>query len=277
VEAGDIDGGTPPTGITSKHSQLARPGPVPVDDDSWDAEHAWRNSAALVGASGAYQGRRRTKGTAPAYRWWIGGAAAVIAAVAAGVLIMAPHSGTGDPPSGTSSRPNTQSTGGLGTNTGDSPLGGGSAPVGTPTAATSGQQPFSVTIEAESGSPMVVLIGSAVVESDERASGGQIVTKLGNSGNGAEPGAVRIVGISVPSAGTYRISVYYANRDDTSHSSAVFTVTGAEPTTVTFTGNRKCCGERTIDVMLAAGQHVLTITNATGPAPSIDKLVVSRV
>jgi hypothetical protein len=279
VEAGDNDGGTPPTGITSKHSQLARPGPVPVDDDSWDAEHAWLKSDASVGEPDRYHGLRRARGTSSEYRWWIGGAAALIASTAAIALIMAPSSGNGSAPSAGAVSETADGQGE--TEAGQSPVGDGSPPVGVSTAAGgpsgggTGQPPFAVTIEAESGSPMVILTGSAVVESDERASGGQIVTNLGNSGNGGEPGAVQINSISLPGAGVYRISIHYANLD-TSHSAAVIAVTGAEPTTVNFTGNRRCCGVRTIDVTLAAGSHVLTITNATGPAPSIDRIVVSR-
>ena len=198
-------------------------------------------------------------------------------AIAAIALIMAPSSGNGSAQSARA----VSSDGTGATEAGHSPVGDGSPPVGVSTAAGSssgggtGQPPFAVTIEAESGSPTVILTGSAVVESDERASGGQIVTKLGNSGNGGEPGTVQINGISLPGAGTYRISIHYAN-PDASHSAAVIAVTGAEPTTVNFTGNRKCCGVRTFDVTLGGGSHVLTITNATGPAPSIDRIVVSR-
>ena len=63
MEPGDIDDGTPPTGIKSKDSQLTRPGPVPLDDDSWDMDSAWLNGDAPVDESDRYHGRRRTKGT----------------------------------------------------------------------------------------------------------------------------------------------------------------------------------------------------------------------
>jgi hypothetical protein len=53
-------------------------------------------------------------------------------------------------------------------------------------------------------------------------------------------------------------------------------MTGAEPVTVHFTGSKKCCGERTIELTLSAVPHTLTITNATSLAPAIDKIVVSR-
>ncbi len=280
MEAGDIDGGTPPTGITSKDSQIDRPGPVPLDDDSWDAEHAWLSRDASAGDSDRYHGLRRARGTGAGYRWWIGGAAALIASTAAIALIMAPSSGGNGSISPAGAGSETVDGSGA-TEAGQSPVGDASPPVGVSTAAGSpsgggtGQPPFAMTIEAESGAPTVILTGSAVIESDERASGGQIVTKLGNSGNGGEPGTVQINGISLPGAGTYRISIHYANLD-TSHSAATIAVTGADTTTVNFTGNRRCCGVRTFDVTLAAGSHDLTITNATGPAPSIDRIVVSR-
>ncbi len=282
METEDIDGGTSPTGMTSKDSQLARPGPVPLDDDSWDAEHAWLNSDASMGESDRYHGLRRASSTGSRYHWWIAGAAALIASTAAIALIMAPSSGAGGngstSPAGAGSEP---AKGSGATEAGQSPVGDGSAPVGVSTGAGSpsdggtGQPPFALTIEAEAGGPLVILGGTAVVESDERASGGQIITKLGNSGDGTEAGTVRINIISLPDAGIYQISIHYAN-PDTSHSAAFVAVTGAEATTVNFTGNRKCCGVRTIELTLGAGSHVLTITGATGPAPSIDKVVVSR-
>ena len=276
MEPEHIDGDLPPPRITPKDQQLTRPGPVPMDDDSWDVSAAWRNSDVPVGESDRYRGRRRTSGAGSDYRWWIGGAAALIASVAAIALIMA-LSGAGGG-SGTSSGPTLETAGGPDTTAaGELPVGDGSAPVGTPTGdPNTSRPPFAVTIEAESGSPTVILAGSAVVASDERASGGQIVTKLGNSGDGAQPGAIQINGISLPSSGTYQISIHYANQDVTGHSSAVVTMTGAEPTTVNFMGSRKCCGVRTIEVTLVAGPHGLTITNTTGPGPSIDRIVVSR-
>src|SRR4029453_14211111 len=125
-----------------------------------------------------------------------------------------------------------------------------------------GAPPFAVTIEAESGSPTVILAGSAVVTADERASGGQIVTGLGKGSAGGAAGTLQISGISLPSAGTYRVAIYFANLDGPGTSSAVLTMTGAEPVTVHFTGSKKCCGERTIELTLSAVPHTLTITNA---------------
>ena len=276
MEPEHIDGGPPPPRITPQDLQPMRRGPVPMEDDSWDVSAVWPSSDVPVGESDRYRGRRRTDRPGRDYRWWIAGAAALIASVATVALIMAPSSGSGA--SGTWSGPALETADGADTTAGELPIGDGSAPVGLPTGANpnTGLPPFAVTIEAESGSPTVILAGSAVVESDDRASGGQIVTKLGNGGDGTQPGTIQINGISVPSSGTYRISIHYANWDVTGHSSAVVAMTGAEPMTVNFTGSKKCCGVRTIGVTLAAGPHGLTITNATGVAPSIDRIVVSR-
>ncbi len=285
MKHGHVDGGgSPSRGNEQNDPQLRRPGPVPLEDDSWDADTGWQMSDSRLDESDRYHGQRRAKPIGAKYRWWIGGAAAGVASIATIALIMAPSIGAGGrrPTVGGPAAVDATSNGLTGFPGGDLPVGAGSVPVGQPTTTANSptddsQPPFALTIEAESGSPMVILTGSAAVESDDRASGRQIVTKLGNSNDGAPPGAVQIVGINLPSAGTYRFSIHYLNRDDTNHSSAVITVSGTEPATINFPGNKNCCGARTIEVPLSAGSHHLTITNASGPAPSIDKIVISRV
>ncbi len=277
MKSGQVDDETP-HGTGSTDSSPTRTGPLPLDGDTWDADSVWRNGDPPKRESDRYHGRRRTKGAVTDYRWWIGGAAALIASVAAVALIMAPSPGGGAVTSAPGPGPET-GAGSSTTESGQLPTGGGSAPVRAPTAAgnsshpTTGQPPFGVTIEAESG----ILAGSAASEPDARASGGQIVTGLGNSGAGAEPGTIQLGGLSLPTAGTYRFSIYYANLGDQSQTSATFTVTGAEPTTVTFPGNKKCCGVRIVDITLSSGAHAVTITNPTSPVASIDKMVVSRL
>jgi hypothetical protein len=275
VEPGHVDGGDPPpTRIEASDSLLTRPGPVPLDDDSWDAGSDWLNSDVTRHESARYHGRRRTKKTGSDYRWWIGGAAGLIASVATVALIMTPSSGAGGQASNAS--PGRESDAAAeASSTSEVPVGAGSATVGQPTGqAGTILPPFAVTIEAESGSPTVTLTGSAVVTADQKASGGQLVTGLGTRDAGVASGTLQISGISLPSAGKYRVAIYFANLDG--NSSAVVSVTGAEPVTVHFVGTRKCCGERTIEVTLAGGTHALTITNATGLAPAIDKIVISR-
>jgi hypothetical protein len=281
VKSGHVDDETP-HGTGSTDSPPTRTGPLPVDGDTWDADGVWRNGDPPMYESDRYHGRRRTKGAVADYRWWIGGAAALIASIATVALIMAPSAGGGGsisaplPGLETGARSSTIESGEL-------PTGGGSAPVDAPTTAgnltapTVNQSPFAVTIEAESGSPTVILAGSAASQPDAQASGGQIVTGLGNLGAGAEPGTMQVGGLSLPSAGTYLISIYFANLGDHSQTHAVLTVTGAEPKTVMFAGSKKCCGVRSVDMPLSSGVHVITITNPTGPAPSIDKIVIRRL
>jgi len=252
-----------------------------VAGDTWDADSVWLNGDPPMHESDRYHGRRRTKGAVADYRWWIGGAAALIASVAAVALIMAPSPGGGAVTSAPRPGPET-GAGSSTTESGQLPTGGGSAPVTAPTGGDSttptiNQPPFAVTIEAESGSPTVILAGSAASQPDEQASGGQIVTGLGNLGAGAEPGTMRVGGVSLPSAGTYLISIYFANLGDHSQTHAVLTVTGAEPKTVMFAGSKKCCGVRSVEIPLSSGAHVITIANPTGPAPSIDKIVIRRL
>lgn len=254
-----------------------RPGPVPVDDDSWNRDSAWTRVESWpshVDDAARYRGRRRAQLVAARYRWWIGGAAAIVALAAAVALVVRSAPGADDTPLSSPLLPGRTTSGSPATApSSEPPVSPSASPSPTPV----GQGPFAtITIEAEAGSPTIVLTGSAAVAGDDRASGGKIVTGLGDRGGAAPPGTLRFSGLTLPSAGTYRIAIHYTNDENHGTRSAVISVSGADAMTVNFPGGPKCCSVRTVDVSLAAGVHTITISNPSDLAPSVDKIVLSR-
>jgi hypothetical protein len=127
-----------------------------------------------------------------------------------------------------------------------------------------------MTLEAEGAA----LSGSAWVTNYDGASGGRIVRNVGNwDGN---PGTVKFT-VTLPSAGSYVITMWYVHLDGAQTRSAQITVSGANPVTRAFTGSATCCESASLAPMsLAAGLHTVTIGNPTGHAPSIDKIAIAR-
>ena len=117
--------------------------------------------------------------------------------------------------------------------------------------------------------------GSARVDDYPRASGGEIVRNVGRwNGN---PGSIRW-SVTLPSAGSYVITVWVVNVDGEHTRSAQISVSGADTVTQSFTATSDCCSSLSLSPMnLAAGLHTVTIGNPTGRAPSIDKIVIARV
>ena len=168
---------------------------------SWPSSEWWVNRIAIAaGAARTAQGVTIAGGL-PVRR-------PSIASVATVALIMAPSSGSGA--SGTWSGPALETADRAVLTAGELPIFDGSAPVGLPT----GQTRIRVyprsrgLIEAESGSPTV---GSRRhPPSSNPTTGHQVVLyrhQAGNGGDGTQPGTTKINGISVPSSGTYRISI----------------------------------------------------------------------
>lgn len=268
VRAGYTGGGQA-SGADAEWGATGRQGPEAVSNDSWDAPR--------VGDSARYHGRRRASTVA---RRWVALTVALVAI--AGTLTLAATLGSsGDAPAptatavdGTHWPTDTASTSPSGTPT-TSPS--SPTPTATQSAGTGTATPFAaIAFEAEAGSPVVTLSGSARVQADSGASGGKIVSGLGASGQGQAPGALRVNNVTIPSAGTYVISIYYTNTDNPGVTSALVSVSGAKAVTVKFTGARSCCGLRQVEITLAAGVHTITISNPAEAAPSVDKIAVSR-
>jgi Carbohydrate binding module (family 35) len=129
-----------------------------------------------------------------------------------------------------------------------------------------------VTYEAEAGAPTTQLRGSAQVVAVTVASGGRAVQGVGNWG-GSDPGSLQFRSVSVPTAGTYRLTVAYVPEDART---AILTVSGAEPVTIAFPAGTGCCVVTTVDIALTAGSHTVTLTNPIGRVPLIDRLVLDR-
>jgi hypothetical protein len=132
------------------------------------------------------------------------------------------------------------------------------SPVGLPAFAP-------LTFEAEAGPPSVKHRGGNV-ETLAGASGGKVVRF------GEDSGALDIRGITLSSAGTYRITIYYASG---ASGSAVVSVSNGAPLTVHFAAGSGCCAAAAVDVALPSGQHTITISDVTDGV-AIDKVVITR-
>jgi hypothetical protein len=237
------------------------------DVDSWE-EHG-----APEPILEAYEGRRRAASSTSPRMWFI--LAAVLIGLGAVVAIpLALVAGRDRPEPAVAAETTTGSrpTSADGTTPGAGlvPATGASArPTTTrPPAAT--VPAFLVTLEAEGA----VLAGSARVTSYDNASGGRIVRNVGLWD--ARPGTVKF-SVTLPSAGSYVITMWYVHLDGEQTRSAQISVSGAGTVTRAFTGSATCCESASLAPMsLAAGLHTVTIGNPTGHAPSIDKIAIAR-
>jgi hypothetical protein len=127
-----------------------------------------------------------------------------------------------------------------------------------------------------------VLSGTAAVESDSYAYGGQYV---GWIGNGAA-NTLTFTGVTAPSAGTYRIMVSYADADGESSGNyntnlidRDFTLTTSAGSSVTTYARNTYSWDQfdTVEVTarLDAGSNTITISNPSYYAPNIDKIIVA--
>lgn len=133
----------------------------------------------------------------------------------------------------------------------------------------------SVTIEAEAGSPQTTLDGSAYVVTYAGASGGAIVRNLGRWPPADAPGSIRFNSVAFPTTGSYAISLYVLHLDDEITRTAQLTITGLPPITLTSRADSTCCQPDTVLVTVPEGIRSITITNAVGHAPALDKIVIA--
>jgi hypothetical protein len=120
-----------------------------------------------------------------------------------------------------------------------------------------------VAVEAEAGPPDVKRRDAIVVKL-AGASGGQVVRLTGNS-------EIEWRGVDIPSAGTYRITVYYVGGDA---GTAQVSAANAAPSTITFVAGAGCCLTAAFDVALPAGRQSIVLSVTSG-APSIDRLTIT--
>jgi hypothetical protein len=256
---------------------VVRPGPAVLDADSWE-EHGGQEPIE------EYEGRRRA--ARPSARRWVVLAAILIglAAVIAVPLALRTRNATPAAATATTGEPTADETAPASAASLVPPVGvaavpatstntGRTGPTSRGQTTTSGQTgAFSVTLEAEG--PGVTLYGSARVDTYPGASGGSIVRNLGKWDS--SPGSIRF-NVTLPSTGSYVITIWYVHLDGERTRSAQISVSGADPVTKTFIGSATCCASLALAPMnLAAGAHTVTIANPTGHAPSVDKIVIGR-
>jgi hypothetical protein len=148
-------------------------------------------------------------------------------------------------------------------------------PTSTPprTSSPPAPPPFApVTFEGENGT----LAGSAGIwDGYPNASGGRVARNLGNWGG--TPGTLTITGVNIPSTGAYTITIYFVHIDGEINRAATVTVSGNSALNLNFVGSATCCQTKVLaNLTIAAGVHTILFANSTGHAPSIDKVVVSR-
>lgn len=133
-----------------------------------------------------------------------------------------------------------------------------------------------LTFEAEAGGPSVTVSGSAWIDGYDGASNGKIVRNLGDWDMRGGPGSLRLNGVRFPTTATYVIAIFFVHPDNESTRTAQLAVSGMDPVKLTFNGSSRCCGIKKVSLTISAGTHTITISNPTGHAPSIDKIVISR-
>jgi len=132
--------------------------------------------------------------------------------------------------------------------------------------------PAPVTYEAEA--PGNELGGTAWVDDYPGASGGRIVRNIGVWNSPRKEGSLRFNGVTAPATGTYLLSFFSVHLDGESVRTAVITVSGSPPVTVSVGGDATCCAVTRQRVTLRQGANTVTFSNPTGHAPSIDKIVI---
>ncbi|MFD0596631.1 CBM35 domain-containing protein [Catellatospora coxensis] len=118
------------------------------------------------------------------------------------------------------------------------------------------------------------LLGQATAVGMAGASGGTVVRNLGD-GTGKRDGALRFNGVTVPAAGTYTLTFHYAQSPGPRAHQVVISVAGAAPVTVAVDAVDGCCASRSVRVRLRQGANSITFDNPSGPAPAVDRIVLS--
>jgi hypothetical protein len=142
-------------------------------------------------------------------------------------------------------------------------------PNPTPGGPVAGEAPTDISIEAEA--PSVVRGGRVGTRTVASASGGTVVTGIG----GDPANTVRFSAITVPAAGHYAVTFHYVSGGELRD--AAISVNGRGATTLAFPATADWDTVRTVSVRLrlAAGPNTVEVGNASGPAPDLDRIVIT--
>jgi hypothetical protein len=262
-----------------------RPGPDPLEADSW-------GEAPVDQTSVVYSGRHHTPTSSSGLRLTIAaGVAALVAIVTVAMLLAGtpppvPPAAAIDPDLGVGLPPQSSSQGSAGVSTSPTgptatavvtpvPTSRGPVATGKPTAQAPPGKPFTpVSVEAEAGLPKVTLSGSAWIDGYPAASNGKVVRNLGDWDMRGGPGSLRFNDVIFPTTGTYVLTISYVHQDNESTRTAQVSVSGVNAVTVTFQGSSTCCSTKKVSLVIPAGTRTITISNARGRAPAVDKIVI---
>ncbi len=127
--------------------------------------------------------------------------------------------------------------------------------------------PGPTSYEAEASANTIA--GGAGVAGCTGCSGGQ---KVGFVGSG---GTLTFNGITVPTSGTYAVTVYYLNGPPSRQS--LITVDGGTPQTLSFTptADFNTIGAMTVPLSLTAGANTIEFSNPSAYAPDFDRITVA--
>ena len=127
--------------------------------------------------------------------------------------------------------------------------------------------PLATSYEAEAAANTIA--GGAGVTACSTCSGGQ---KVGFVGEG---GTVTFNGVSVPSAGTYQVTIAYLDGSATGRQADVSVNGGsAQPVQFTPTGSFSTVGTMTVPLQLAAGTNTIEFSDPSAFAPDFDRIIV---
>ncbi len=289
---------SPAYAARAEAAEPSRPGPVVLDEDSWDIEPGADTPA------GEYEGRRRG---ASRTRTWLGIVAALIVLAGAVGLPLLLNSSSqptlADPgpvstaengaliePAPDETTPDTQ----LGAPVSSGPAGPASTAASAGAAATSASRTTTPPTQPSTNPPAAQ--PETVQAEDSQRSGSaaadSAIVPAGSCGGTAvvsqvgqwnifrqQPGTVTFA-VAAPSAGTYAMTVYYAQSGENKRT-AVITVNSGGDQNVTFTrtfGMGSCVVEAhsAINVTLNAGTNTIRFGNSDNRAPSLDRIVISQ-
>ena len=139
---------------------------------------------------------------------------------------------------------------------------------GLTTTASATAPPLATSYEAEAAGN--ALAGGAVVQTCTTCSGG---AKVGFVGEG---GTLTFNSVTVPSAGTYNVTIAYCDGSATGRQATV-SVNGGAAQTLSFTptGSFSTVGTIAVPLSLQAGANTIEFANPSAFAPDFDRLIVA--